>query len=89
MSGLLFNAFRALGPAATWGEIATVAGALRDSGDVEVGRLLDNPEDWERCVELAEEAGANGFVALDLAIAFRNPRAIAKLVPPEQTGAVD
>jgi hypothetical protein len=62
--------------------------ALRDSGDAEeVGRLLDYSEDakdWDRCCEIADEAGAYGFVALDLALAFHNPRAFAKLIPMEQ-----
>jgi hypothetical protein len=86
VSSLLFNAFRALGPAATRREIATVAEALRQSGDEEVGPLLDyknNKELWDRCVEMADEASTFGFVALDLAVAFHNPEALAKLVRGE------
>ena len=73
MSGLVFNAFRALGPTATRREIATVAKALRESGDEEVLALFRPPGgeyfDHEACAavtEIAEEAGAGGFVALDL-----------------------
>ena len=44
MSALLFNAFRALGPAAERREIAKVARALRESGAEEVGRLLNYEE---------------------------------------------
>jgi hypothetical protein len=84
VSALLLNAFRALGSAATKREIATVAAALRDSGDEEVGELLDypnNPDGWDRCVAIADEAGAYGFVALDLAVAFHNPEDFAGLIP--------
>jgi hypothetical protein len=87
VSALLFNAFRALGPAASWREIATVAAALRESGDEETGRLLDysrnNKENWDRCVAMAEEAGAHGFIALDLAIAVHNPARVARLLRNE------
>ena len=58
-----------------------MAKALRESGDVEVGPLLDyanNRDLWERCIALADEAGAYGFVALDLALAFHNPEAFAR-----------
>jgi hypothetical protein len=61
VSALLFNAFRALGPGPT---------------RPEVGPLLDfenHPELWDRCSEMADEAGAYGFVQLDLAVAFHNP----------------
>ena len=83
MSALLLNAFRVLGPGPSRREIALMAEALRESGDVEVGPLLDyanNRDLWERCNALADEAGAYGFVALDLVLAFHNPEAFAKLV---------
>ena len=86
MSALLLNAFKALGSAANRREIGLVAAALRESGDEEVGPLLDyanNPELWDRCEAIADEAGAYGFVALDLAVAFHNPEAFAKLVRGE------
>lgn len=96
MSALLPNAFKALGPAPTRREIATVASALRESGDEDVGRLLnyeENPQGWDRCCAIADEAGAHGFVALDLAVAFHNPRWFARLVRGEDehlpTGQVD
>jgi hypothetical protein len=92
VSTLLFNAFRALGSGATRREIATVASALRESGDEEVGQLLDyesHPEEWVRCGEIAEEAGARGFVALDLALAFHNPEGFAKLICDPSTAGVD
>jgi hypothetical protein len=41
MSALLLSAFKALGPGPTRREIATVASALRESGDEDVGRLLN------------------------------------------------
>jgi hypothetical protein len=40
LSALLFNAFKALGPGPQRREIATVAKALRESGDEEVQALL-------------------------------------------------
>ena len=47
----------------------------------EVRKLLDfrkgNP-DWERCVEMAEEAGSDAFTAIDLSIAIQNPDGYAK-----------
>ena len=82
MSALLFNAFRALGPAAERREIAKVARALRERGAEEVGRLLnyeEHPQEWDRCCAIADEAGAFSFVALDLALAFCNPAAFAEL----------
>jgi hypothetical protein len=88
VSALLFNAFTALGAAATAQEIASVAKALRESGDKEVGALLDyvsNREGWRRSVAMADEAGAYGFVALDLAVAYHNPRHFARYVEHEQT----
>jgi hypothetical protein len=87
VSALLFNAFRALGPAASRREIALVAAALRKSGDEEVARLLDyatHPDAWERCVAMADEAGAYAFVALDLAVAFHNPGYFARYLEDEQ-----
>jgi hypothetical protein len=87
MSALLLNAFKALGPAASRREIALVAAALRKSGDEEVGRLLDyanHPEAWDRCVAMADEAGAYAFVALDLAVAFHNPGYYARYLKHEQ-----
>lgn len=92
MSSLLFNAFRALGSAIDRREIALVATALRESGDEEIGPLLDyenNPELWARCEEMADETGAHGFVALDLALAFHNPEGFAKLICDPSTAVVD
>jgi hypothetical protein len=92
VNSLLFNAFKALGPAANRREIALVAVALRDSGDGEVGRFLnyeENPEGWDRCCAMADEAGAYGFVALDLALAFHNPEGFAKLICDPSTAVVD
>jgi hypothetical protein len=91
VSGLLFSAFKALGPGASRREIAQVAAALHESGDEEAGRLLNcaiwtdghNPDLWDRCVEIAEEAGAGPFVALDLVMAFSNPEGFARLVRTE------
>jgi tryptophan synthase alpha subunit len=88
VSALLLHAFRALGAAATAEEIASVAKALRKSGDQEVGALLDyvsNRQGWRRCVAMADDAGASGFVALDLAVAYHNPRHFARYVDHEQT----
>lgn len=93
MSGLLLNAFRALGPGATRREIASVAAALRNSGDEEVEGLLGDCEGWERLEAIADEGGAYGLVALDLVMAFRNPEGFAKLVRDQDehlsTGQVD
>jgi hypothetical protein len=79
VSALLLNAFKALGSAATRHEIGVVADALRRSGDEEVRGLLDysqgNQEAWRRCLAIADDAGAFGFVALDLALAFQRPEA--------------
>jgi hypothetical protein len=73
VSGLLFNAFRALWPGPTRREIATVAKALRESGHEETLALFRPPggEYFDRgacdaVIEVAEEAGAGPFVGLDL-----------------------
>jgi hypothetical protein len=78
----------------TGAKIGLVATALRESGDEEVGPLLDyenNPKLWNRCKAIADEAGAYGFVALDLAVAFHNPEAFARYLHDGQqsTGGVD
>jgi hypothetical protein len=90
MSALLFNAFRALGPGPARREVALVAQALRESGDADVGPLLDyenHPELWARCEEMADEAGAFGFVQLDLALAFHNPAHFATLIAEPDAAA--
>ena len=80
MSGLVFNAFRALGPAAKRSEIATVAKAIRESGDGRALALFRPPGgeyfDHEACdavTEIAEQAGAGPFVGLDLYIEMSRP----------------
>jgi hypothetical protein len=90
VSGLLFNAFKALGPAATRREIALVAVALRDSGYEEADALLWAAE-LDPLYAIADQAGAYGFVALDLVMAYRNPRAFDRLVDAQQlsTGEAD
>jgi hypothetical protein len=55
-----------------------------------VGPLLDyenHPELWDRCEEMADEAGAFGFVALDLALAFHNPSHFASLIAEPDAAA--
>jgi hypothetical protein len=83
VSALLFKAFQALGPGGrTFEETALVADALLKSGDEEIRKLLDcrkGNEAWDRCREMAEEAGASAFVALDLALAIQNPEGYAKV----------
>ena len=73
MSELLTKAFRALGADANAREIELVADTLRTAGDEHVlGMLEKAAEDWrafEALCQIAEEAGASGFVALDLATA--------------------
>jgi hypothetical protein len=75
MSELLVRALSALGSGATAREIELVAGTLRTAGDKDVlGMLEAAAEDWrafEALCRVAEEAGASGFVALDLASAVR------------------
>jgi hypothetical protein len=69
MSGLLFNAFRALGPGATRREIAQVAAALRESGDEDVGRLLnyeEDPQDWTGAARLPTGPALTGSSRLTL-----------------------
>jgi hypothetical protein len=83
VSSLLFNAFRALGPGPTRREVALVAQALRESGEADVGPLLNyenEPELYKRCEEMPLEAGSYEIVALDLALAFHNPAHFASLI---------
>jgi hypothetical protein len=54
-----------------------------------VGPPLDyenHPELWARCEEMADEAGAFGFVQLDLAVAFHNPAHFATLIAERDAG---
>jgi hypothetical protein len=78
---LAVAAFEALGPGPTRRELALVARTLRDSNDEETLALFSEPEaygdGYRRLVELAEKAGASGFVALDLYVEVANPGAIA------------
>lgn len=55
-----------------------MADALRQSGDREALALWDGP-DYKRLVEIAEEAGASGFVALDLRTEIAEPGSISRL----------
>jgi hypothetical protein len=77
VSDLVFAAFAALGMAASKREIAHVAKVLRESGDREALALFgagpkpdpDAAFDHEACAavaEIAERAGGDAFVALDL-----------------------
>jgi hypothetical protein len=90
VSALLLNAFRALGPNPSWREVTGVAEALRASGDREIERLL-SPQGRDRCCEIAHQAGAGGFIALDLAVAFHHPGYFATYLEHDQqsTGLVD
>jgi hypothetical protein len=90
VSELVLAAFQALGPGPSWREVALVAASLRESNDRKVEGLL-SPEGRDRCCEIADEAGANRFVALDLAVAFHNPGYFARYLEHDQqsTGLVD
>jgi hypothetical protein len=75
-------AFAALGGEqgpAYWHELAAVGSVLRECGDPLVDELLASlPSDLEthdRVVAIAEAAGANAFVALDLVTEYNNPDA--------------
>jgi hypothetical protein len=61
-----------------------VATALRDSGDEEAHALLEKRENWDRCCDIALEAGVSHVTALDLVMAFTNPVGFAKLIPPRR-----
>jgi hypothetical protein len=77
---LVVAAFEALGPGPTRRELALVARVLRESGDEETVALFAEPFSEgvsSRLAELAEQAGASGFVALDLYVEVVNPGAIA------------
>jgi hypothetical protein len=79
MTELAVAAFEALGAGPTRRELALVARALRESGDEETVALFAEPfskDGWSRLAELAEQAGASGFVALDLYVEVANPGAI-------------
>lgn len=76
MSGLLLNAFRAIGahdPSESRRATAMVATALRKSGDEKAQSLLENRENWDRCCDIALEAGVSHVTALDLVMAYTNP----------------
>jgi hypothetical protein len=50
-----------------------VATALRKSGDEKAQSLLENRENWDRCCDIALEAGVSHVTALDLVMAYTNP----------------
>jgi hypothetical protein len=91
VSGLLFQAFRALGMGPSRRELALVAAVLRASGDAEAQALLGVPDDkgWERLIAIADDAGACGLVALDLATVFQTPDAFAHLMARPEDERVD
>jgi hypothetical protein len=79
MSELVKAAFGALGAGPTGRELEMVAAALRDSDDELVASLFDEPDygpAYKRLSEIAVEAGAGGFVALDLYVEIVNPGAL-------------
>ena len=81
MSELLLAAFGALGPAPSRRELGLVADAVRDCRDREVLSLWDGPHygpGWERLVEIAEEADAGYYVALDLYAEVSNPGSVSQ-----------
>lgn len=81
MSELLLAAFGALGPAPSRRELGLVADAVRDCRDREVLSLWDGPHygpGWERLVEIAEEADAGYYVALDLYAEVSNPGSVSE-----------
>jgi hypothetical protein len=77
---LLRKSFYALGADASPREIKLVADTLRASGDTPTLRVLEAAADdlraFEALCRVADEAGAYGFVALDLVMAYRNPRGV-------------
>ena len=95
MSGLVFAAFRALGPAATRRDVARVAAALRATGDDEMFDLFGQPdpdaqfdhEAYRAVAEIAVRAGAGGLVGLDLYSEFVRPGS-SPFPAPEGDGSV-
>ena len=85
MSELVFAAFKELGMGPSRRELGLVATAIRDSGD-EAALLIAGivalalalrgdycGPGYRRLVELAEEAGSSGLVALDLYVEVDDP----------------
>jgi hypothetical protein len=75
VSDLLRGAFVALGPAPTHDELGFVAEVLHRNEISEQVALLDSASNGDReahqqLVEVATSAGSNGFVVLDLAVAY-------------------
>ena len=75
MSELVFAAFKELGMGPSRRELGLVATAIRDSGDEEALALWGDycGPGYRRLVELAEEAGSSGLVALDLYVEVDDP----------------
>jgi hypothetical protein len=88
MTELVLAAFEALGMGATRRELGLVAKALRDSGDEETLALFYEPESYgdgyRRLVDISQQAGAGGFVALDLYVEVVNPGALGEVRDAER-----
>jgi hypothetical protein len=80
VSELVFAAFKALGMGPSRRELGLVATAIRDSGDEEALALWGDycGPGYRRLVELAEEAGSSGLVALDLYVEVDTPGPISE-----------
>ena len=80
MTALLQRALEALGPGASPQEVELVADTLRSARDKDVLRALQTAAEDLRAFDalclVAEEAGASGFVALDLATAVGGDRLV-------------
>jgi hypothetical protein len=85
VSGLLLNAFRAIGAHDPSESRRDRHGGHRTARQRGRGGPcpLEKRENWDRCCDIALEAGVSHVTALDLVMAFTNPVGFAKLIPPE------
>ena len=92
MTQLLTAAFKALGMAPSRRELGLVCDAIRASGDKASLGLWDDTDargfapGFDRLVEIAEEAGAGFYVALDVWSEVGSPGSVSRYLAAKELG---
>ena len=92
MTAMLTAAFKALGMAPSRRELGLVCDAIRASGDQDSLGLWGDTDDrgfgpgFDRLVEIAEDAGAGFYVALDVWSEVSSPGSVSRYLAAKELG---